>query len=128
MRRTLRAKRLLLTGIRSVALASAIAACGHTVTVGVGRTLRVALSEYRVVPQSVQAKSGQLTLVVENDGRLTHNLALSRNGTIIAQTPPIAPGATSQLTATLTPGTYLMTSTLFSDQALGVYGTLAVSS
>jgi hypothetical protein len=128
MRRTRRAKRLLLTGTASVALASAIAACGHTVTVGAGRTLRLALSEYRVVPQSVQAKSGQLTLLVENDGRLTHNLALSSNGTIIAQTAPIAPGATSQLTATLTPGNYLITSTLFSDQALGVYGTLAVSS
>jgi len=127
MRRTRRAKRLLLTGTVSVALASAIAGCGHTVTVGAGRTLRVALSEYRVVPQSVHARSGQLTLVVENDGRLTHNLALSSNGTIIAQTAPIAPGATSQLTATLPPGNYLMTSTLFSDQALGVYGTLAVS-
>jgi hypothetical protein len=126
MRRTRAPNRLLLTGTVSVALASAIAGCSHTVPVGANRTLQVALSEYRVVPQRVQAKAGQLTLVVENDGRLTHNLAISSNSTIVGQTPPIPPDGGAELTVALAPGTYLMSSTLFSDQALGEYGTLAV--
>jgi hypothetical protein len=126
MPRTRVPNRLLLTGTVSVALASAIAGCSHTATVGANRTLRLALSEYRVVPQRVQAKAGRLTLVIENDGRLTHNLAITSKGTVVGQTPPIQPGGGTELSVALAPGTYLMSSTLFSDQALGEYGTLAV--
>jgi hypothetical protein len=122
------AHRLLLRGAASVALASAIAGCGHTVTVGVDRTLQVALTEYHIVPQSIRASSGSLTLVVENDGRLTHNLAVLSNGTVVDQTPPIHPGATAELTLALAPGSYLVTSTLFADRALGEYGTLIITS
>jgi hypothetical protein len=43
-------------------------------------------------------------------------------------TPPIWPGATRQLSVTLVPGTYTLASTLFSDQALGEFGTLTVTS
>ena len=116
------ATRLLLAG----AGLAAMAGCSHTTTVGAGRTLRIALAEYRVIPQSVQSRAGELTLVVENDGRLAHDLAVSRRGVIVGQTPPLQPGTRTYLVLTLAPGSYLMTSTLFSDQALGVYGTLKV--
>jgi len=116
------ASRLLVTGAAGVALAG----CGHTVTVGSSRTIHVALSEYRVVPQSIRSRAGQLTLLVENDGRLAHTLAVSSRGNILGQTPPLQPGATTYLILSLRPGSYLMTSTLFSDQALGLYGTLTV--
>jgi hypothetical protein len=74
----------------------------------------------------VRAASGQLTLVVENDGRLAHTLAISSHGTVLGQTPPLLPGARSDLVLSLRPGSYVMSSTLFSDQALGTYGTLTV--
>lgn len=128
MRRTPRAIRLLLTGVASAWLAAAVAACSHGVAVGANRTVRIALSEYRVIPQSVRARPGQLVLVVENHGRLAHDLAVSAHGQILAQTPPLLPGATAVLSLALGPGNYLMSSTLFSDQALGAYGTLNVSS
>jgi len=128
MRRTRVAIRLLLTGAASLVLAAALAGCGHTVTVGSARTLRLALTEYRVVPQSVVAEPGDLTLIVVNDGRLTHNLTITIGGTVVGQTPPIAPGASSDLLLNLTRGSYVMASTLFSDQALGTYGTLKVGS
>jgi hypothetical protein len=114
--------RLLLTGAALSALAGAIAGCGQTVM------LRLALSEYRVTPQSILAEPGQLTLVVANDGRLTHNLAITRGGTVVSQTPPIPPGESMELNVSLGRGSYVMTSTLFSDQALGEYGTLKVGS
>jgi hypothetical protein len=127
MRRTHRAIGLLLTAAASAWLAVAVSGCSHTVSVGPNRTLRIALSEYRVIPQSARARAGQLNLVVENDGRLAHDLAVSAHGQILAQTPPLLPGASAVLTLALRPGSYLMSSTLFSDQALGAYGTLNVT-
>jgi hypothetical protein len=120
--------RLLLTGTASLALAAVLAGCGHTVAVGPGRTLRLALTEYRVVPQSVVAEPGDLTVIVVNSGRLTHNLTITIGGTVVGQTPPIAPGTSSELLLNLSRGSYVMASTLLSDQALGTYGTLKVGS
>jgi hypothetical protein len=122
MRKLRAATRLLLVGAGLAALVG----CGRTTTVGADRTLRVALTEYRVIPQSVVSRPGELTLMVENDGRLAHDLAVSRHGVIVDQTPPLQPGTRTYLVLTLSPGSYLMSSTLFSDQALGLYGTLTV--
>ena len=122
------ANRLLLKGAASAALVTIAAGCSHTLAVGAARTLRLALTEYRVVPQSVVAEPGQLTLIVANDGRLTHNLAITSAGKVLDQTPPIPPGASTELIISLPRGSYVMTSTLFSDQALGEYGTLTVGS
>lgn len=121
-----RARVAILPLLAGAASAAVFAGCGHTLAVGSGRTLRLALTEYRVVPQSVLAEPGDLTLIVANDGRLTHNLAISSGDTLVAQTPPIAPGASSELLLNLSRGSYVMASTLFSDQALGTYGTLKV--
>jgi hypothetical protein len=100
------------------------AGCGSAIKVAAEGTLRVALSEYHVQPQRVDAAAGTLTLLVHNYGRLTHNLVISLDGKPQASTRPIAPGQTTELFATLAPGKYLMSSTILSDQALGAYGTL----
>ena len=102
--------------------------CGHTTVVGSDRTLQLALSEYRLNPQSVRVKSGPVTIVVHNYGRLTHNLVISQNGQWAGATKPLAPGQSTELSVTLPPGTYLMSSTILSDEALGEYGTLTVTS
>lgn len=103
-----------------------MAACGRTTTVGSGRTLQIALNEYRVVPQDVRAQTGVLTIYVHNYGRLTHDLVITLDGRTEATTKPIAPGQTEELDAALGPGHYLMASSILSDQALGAYGTLIV--
>ena len=109
-------------------LVAALAGCGSTTRVGSARTLRVALTEYRVTPQDARAPAGLLTIVVHNDGRLTHNLVLLRGGVTEASSPPIAPGQTEDVQAVLAPGKYLMASRIQSDQPLGAYGTLDVGS
>jgi hypothetical protein len=101
--------------------------CGSTATVGSGRTLQVALSEYRLTPQDVRAGAGPLTILAHNYGRLTHDLAISLNGATVVSTAPIAPGQTAELDTYLSPGRYVMASTILSDQALGAYGTLDVA-
>ena len=95
-------------------------------TVPVGRTLHLTVSEYQVRPQSVHARPGPLTIVVTDTGHLVHNLAILNNGHVAAATPPIRPGATATLTLALGPGTYVMASTMFFDQSAGTYGTLRV--
>jgi hypothetical protein len=102
------------------------AGCGASATVAGSGTLQIAVTEYRVTPQDVRAGAGTLTIVVHNDGRLSHNLVISRGGVVEASTAPIAPGQWSELEAALPPGRYLMASSLFSDQALGAYGTLDI--
>ncbi len=109
-------------------LAGLLAGCGATTQVGSGRILQVALTEYHVAPQSVSAPSGTLTIFAHNYGRLSHDLVISLGGRAEASTQPIPPGETTELIATLPRGRYLMASTILSDQALGAYGTLTVSS
>jgi len=105
-----------------------ITGCGHTERVGGDRTLRVALTEYRLNPQRASVSAGTLTIIVHNFGRLTHNLSLTRGGQSAGSTKPIAPGESAQLTVTLAPGSYVMASTILDDQALGEYGSLQVTS
>jgi hypothetical protein len=105
---------------------SGLAGCGSTAHVGANRSLEIGLSEYRVTPQRVQAHTGQLSLFARNLGRLSHNLTLSADGQSLAATKAIRPGQSAWLYVDLAPGTYTMASTMFSDQALGAYGTLVV--
>lgn len=119
----LRASRLALIAATTVL----IGGCGHTVTVRSGRVLQIAVTEYRVIPQSVRVSAGLLTIVVHNEGRLAHNLSVTENGQLVGETNPVLPGETAYLPIDLSPGSYVMASTLFSDQALGAYGTLTVT-
>jgi plastocyanin len=104
----------------------AAAGCSHTVDARSG-AVRLALTEYRLVPQSVRVRSGQLTISVHNYGRLTHNLTVARGTRTTGSTQPIRPGQTAQLTVTLMPGKYFMSSTIPSDRDLGIYGTITVA-
>jgi hypothetical protein len=111
----------------AVSCALALSACSHVHVVGADRTLRVALTEYRLRPQDVRMSAGPLTIFIHNYGRLTHNLAVSMSGSSAGSTGPLLPGRSTELLLYLTPGRYLMASTILSDQALGEYGTLTVT-
>jgi len=101
--------------------------CSHTEVVGADRALHIALSEYRLNPQSVRVSAGVLNIYVHNFGRLTHNLVVSENGQSTFSTKPLWPGQSTELSLDLAPGNYSMASTILSDQALGAYGTLDVT-
>ncbi|HSO97661.1 MAG TPA: hypothetical protein VLP43_01825 [Solirubrobacteraceae bacterium] len=101
--------------------------CAHPVTAAPGGSIRVSLAEYRLNPASIRTRAGVLTLIATNVGRLTHNLVVSRGGVTQATMKPIGPGQSGQVTVRLAPGTYLVGSTLLSDEALGLYGHVTVS-
>jgi len=119
---------VLIAGVAVAVLGIPLAGCGHTASVGSERTLRVALSEYRVAPEKVKASAGALTIIVHNLGKLTHNLVVLRGDQRVVETQPIWPGTVGELSVNLVPGRYTLASTLFSDQALGEYGTLTITS
>jgi hypothetical protein len=139
LRRTLNGRLMrpeIIIGIRmpglraSMALAFAAAflsgGCSHVRLATGERSVRVALSEYRLNPQNLRVSAGRLTIYVRNFGRLTHNLVIWHGQTTDA-TKPLWPGQGAVLTLDLVPGTYSMASTIFSDQTLGAYGTLTVT-
>lgn len=107
-------------------LALPVAACGDAPTLPRGGVLQVGLTEYRMTPDHARVHAGAVTLQVQNLGRLAHNLEVAHGSTRIAVTRPIPPGTGTYLELWLMPGSYTLASTLFSDQALGIYGTLTV--
>jgi iron uptake system EfeUOB component EfeO/EfeM len=113
--------------LAAVSLALVLGGCGSTQTAANHHAVQIALSEYRVTPQTVSVPAGPVTLIVHNFGRLAHNLAITRGGHVAAVTSPIHPGASATLTLRLTSGSYVITSTLFDDQSLGAYATLDVT-
>jgi hypothetical protein len=123
-----RATKRTLVGAATALLLMGLSGCGHTASVGANRTLRVALTEYGLLPQKVRASAGELTIIVHNVGKLAHNLEVLQGSQKIDGTPPIWPGTVRELTVELTPGSYTLASTLFSDRDLGEYGTLTVTS
>jgi hypothetical protein len=112
--------------VAALTLCVLVAGCGHTQLVGANRTLHLAMTEYRLAPQRVQAPPGRLTIIVRNNGLLTHNLAVTRGGVSTGTTQPIPPGHAARLTLRVRRGSYQMLSTMLSDQDLGLYGTLVI--
>jgi hypothetical protein len=110
----------------ALALAAALAGCAHTIRVGRGRTLHVALTEYRITPGTVRAYAGRLTITARNLGTKTHDLAVSLGNHNEAVTPDLAPGSSATITVDLAPGQYMLRSLFLDDQALGEWGTLDV--
>jgi hypothetical protein len=102
------------------------AGCSHTVATHDG-SVQVALTEYRLSPQSIRTQEGVLTIDVHNYGRLTHNLVVTRGTKTAGSTQPIRPGQTAELVVVVAPGKYLLLSTILSDRDLGIYGTLTVT-
>jgi hypothetical protein len=110
----------------ALVLASMLAGCGHTIRVGASRTLHVALSEYRIVPDTVRAYAGTLTITALNIGTQTHNFVVSLGNFNENKPLYLAPGASGTITVDLAPGHYMLRSTNIDDQALGLWGTLDV--
>ena len=71
---------------------------------------------------------GGTSIIAHNLGKLVHNLVVMQGDQRIGGTQPIWPGTVGELLVALPPGRYTLASTLFSDQALGEYGTLTVTS
>jgi plastocyanin len=113
-----------------------VAACGDEDPVAVeGRTLRLRLDEFRIVPQNVRVKEGRLRIVATNIGRLTHNVEVVKqdeddleerpeeiDGTRTAQPNESAAVTIDDLPA----GEYRLICSIANHDDLGQYGRLIV--
>jgi uncharacterized cupredoxin-like copper-binding protein len=99
-----------------------------------GRTVKLRLDEYRVLPQRITVRAGTIRIVGQNTGRLTHNVAVLQFDRPLGddeerqygRTPTAHPGERVETTVRLKPGKYRLACTLANHDNLGQYGELKV--
>jgi len=129
--------RLVLPMLAACTGALVLGGCGGDEPVEIdGRTLRLRLDEYRIMPQDVRVDSGRLRIVATNVGRLTHNVKIVRQDeddleapvAEISGTRSTQPGESAAVTfENVEPGEYRLACTIANHDDLGQYGTLVVS-
>ena len=116
--------------------AAALGGCGDDDVFRTERPiLRIALDEYRIVPQNASVRPGRMKFTVRNTGRLTHNLVIQipdgPDGKPVdvpgGRIGTMQPGATAEpIKLTLAPGEYRLVCTIANHDDLGQYGELEV--
>jgi plastocyanin len=100
---------------------------GRTVTVESGKTVAVVAKEYSFDPETiVLTGGGKLTVELDNQGTLAHNLRVFDGGTDIGGTPTFAGGEPRTGTVQVEPGEYELLCTVGDHAALGMKGKLTV--
>jgi plastocyanin len=100
---------------------------GRTVTVEPGKTATVAAKEYSFDPETiVLTGGGRLTIELDNEGTLAHNLRVFDGGKDIGGTPTFAGGEPRAGTLQVEPGEYELLCTVGDHAALGMKGKLTV--
>ncbi len=120
----------------AVAIASLLlAGCGASTSLHTtSHELAVALTEYRITPQTASVPAGRLRLVARNRGILTHNVELESGSldsgerrSVLAVIHTLLPGASGTVvTGPLRPGKYLLVSAVGDQTTLGMAATLVV--
>src|SRR3954451_25100192 len=103
------------------------------VTVGHNQPIAFGAFEYRFEPKNVIVNSGTtqptvVRFVMRNNGSLAHDLHVEKDGQDLGGTPIFSPGKTASGKATLAPGTYEFLCTVGDHAALGMKGTITVTS
>jgi plastocyanin len=103
-----------------------------TVTVGHNQPIAFGADEYSFEPKKVTVNSGTsqpsvVRFVLRNNGSLAHDLHVEKDGVDMGGTPIFGPGKTESGEAKLGPGTYQFLCTVGDHAALGMKGTLIVT-
>ena len=101
---------------------------GRTVTAGPGETVTVVADEYSFDPETiVLSGGGELTIEIDNEGALAHNLRVFDGGSDVGGTPTFAGGDPRGGTVEVEPGEYEMVCTVGDHADLGMTGKLEVN-
>jgi uncharacterized cupredoxin-like copper-binding protein len=96
-------------------------------TVGSDGALTATEADFSISLGSTVLAAGPYRIKVENKGTATHDLAVEQNGTKIAATSSVAPGASTMLVVTLKPGTYVFYCSIGNHRSMGMQVTVHVS-
>ena len=100
---------------------------GRTVTVESGKALPVIADEYSFDPETIVLRGGgELTIELDNEGALAHNLRVFDGGTDIGGTPTFVGGDPRPGTVEVEPGEYELVCTVGDHADLGMTGKLQV--
>lgn len=90
-------------------------------------TVQVKETEFKIVAPATVAAAGKVTFVVQNVGKIPHDLALEGAGVSAStKTPLIMPGKSAKLTATLAAGAYTIYCSVPGHRAAGMVAKLVV--
>jgi plastocyanin len=103
-----------------------------TVTVGHNQPIAFGAREYAFEPKNVTVNAGTsqpsvVRFVLRNNGSLAHDIHVEKDGSDLGGTPIFGPGKTESGQAKLGPGTYQFICTVGDHAALGMKGTLTVT-
>jgi plastocyanin len=103
-----------------------------TVTVGHNQPIAFGAREYAFEPKNVTVNAGTsqptiVRFVLRNNGALAHDVHVEKDGTDLGGTPIFGPGKVESGQAKLGPGTYQFICTVGDHAALGMKGTLIVT-
>lgn len=76
---------------------------------------------------TLTARAGRITFVLTNDSAVPHNLAIGGNGVNVGPSATVSDGKTTDLAATLKPGTYDFYCAIPGHKEAGMRGTLTVT-
>ena len=100
---------------------------GRTVTAESGTALVVVADEYSFDPETiVLTGGGELTVKLDNQGALAHNLRVFDGGSDVGGTPTFAGGDARRGAIDVEPGEYELVCTVGDHAALGMTGKLTV--
>ncbi len=100
---------------------------GRTVTTQSGETLTVIADEYSFDPETIVLDGdGELTVELDNEGALAHNLRVFDGATDIGGTPTFVGGDARTGVVRVEPGEYELVCTVGDHEALGMTGKLTV--
>ena len=100
---------------------------GRTVTVESGSTVTVVADEYSFDPETIVATGGgRLTIELDNQGTLAHNLRVFDGANDVGGTPTFAGGDPRTGTVRVEPGEYELLCTVGDHADLGMKGKLQV--
>lgn len=100
---------------------------GRTATVESGQAVRVVADEYSFDPETiVLTGGGELTVELDNEGVLAHNLRVFDGATDVGGTPTFVGGDPRPGTVRVEPGEYELVCTVGDHDDLGMTGKLTV--
>ncbi len=92
-----------------------------------GRIAEIALRDFELVPADLTVSSGEITFILSNDGRFTHDFRVEGEG-VDEKSPRVGAGRDGEWNITLDPGEYVISCPISNHADRGMVGTLIVVS